>query len=122
MDHVLGADLIGDTVSLGRLGGVEHDLDQAAAIAQIDEDQVAVVTAAVDPASQLYILANVLFPQFAAEVGLQHRKNLRQRRYLGECVAPQQYPAGAGRLACRQTATPRVSHGLEAQSTRGRSL
>ena len=39
-------------MSLGRAGRVEDDLDEARAVAQLDEDQLAQIAAAVDPARQ----------------------------------------------------------------------
>ena len=49
-EHVLGAQLVGELEGLARGVRVEDELDQAGAVAQVDEDQAAVVAAAVDPA------------------------------------------------------------------------
>ena len=48
--HVLGAQLVGELEGLAGAVGVEDELDDAGAVAQVDEDQAAVVAAAVDPA------------------------------------------------------------------------
>ena len=50
-DHVLGAQRVrGWRVPSRRALGVEDELDDPGAVAQVDEDQAAVVTAAMDPA------------------------------------------------------------------------
>ena len=49
-DRVLGAQLLGELVRLRRVLGVEDELQDAGAVAQVDEHQAAVVAAAVDPA------------------------------------------------------------------------
>ena len=51
-DDVLGAGLFGFGVGLGGEGFVENDLGDAGAVAEIEEDEVAVVAAAVDPAHE----------------------------------------------------------------------
>ena len=50
--HVLQAQLLGGRMGLG-VGRVDLDLDQTAAIAQVEEDQAAQVAPAVDPAVEL---------------------------------------------------------------------
>jgi hypothetical protein len=59
-------------VRLGRNGRIEDHLRQAVAVAQVDKDQRAVVTPAVNPAGQQCLLAGVLGPQLAARVGAIH--------------------------------------------------
>ena len=70
LDHVLGAHLVGGGIGLLGLLRVEHHLGDAVAVAQVDEDQRAVVAAAVHPARQAHLLALVLGAQLAAAVGL----------------------------------------------------
>jgi hypothetical protein len=48
---------------------VQHQLGQAVVVAQVDEDQAAVVALAVDPARQAHIGAGVGGAQGAAVVG-----------------------------------------------------
>jgi hypothetical protein len=48
---------------------VENDLRNASAVAQFEEDEIAVVAAAVDPAHQDHLLAGVGGSQIAAHVG-----------------------------------------------------
>jgi hypothetical protein len=45
---------------------VEDDLEDPGAIAEIDEDQAAVVAATMDPASDAHFRADVALPQLAA--------------------------------------------------------
>ena len=47
---------------------VEDDLGDAGAVAHVEEDEVAVVAAAVDPAHQDYVLAVLFDAEFAAHV------------------------------------------------------
>jgi hypothetical protein len=56
-------------VAFGRQFLVEDDLGDAAAVAQIEKDQVAVVAAAVDPAHEDDVLAGVSGAKIAAHVG-----------------------------------------------------
>ena len=55
--HVLGAQALGQRRS--RRARVEDELDDARAVAQVDEDQAAVVAAAVDPAGDADLAADV---------------------------------------------------------------
>jgi hypothetical protein len=48
---------------------VEDDLRDAGAVAEVEEDEVAVVAAAVDPAHEDNVLAGVGGAQIAAEMG-----------------------------------------------------
>src|SRR5207302_5552089 len=65
-DDVLAAQLPGLRRGLRCIGRVEDHLDHAPAVAEVDEDQAAVVAAAGDPAVEVDLLAHVLSPQLAA--------------------------------------------------------
>ena len=67
-DNVLGADLFALQVAFGRQLLVEDDLGDAGAVAEVEEDEVAVVAAAVDPAHQNHLLAGVGGAQVAAQM------------------------------------------------------
>ncbi len=54
---------------LGNQFFIEHNLGNAAAVAHIEKDQVAVIAATVNPAHEHYLLAGVGGTQFAAEMG-----------------------------------------------------
>ena len=69
-ENVLVAHFAGDGVGVGRGLRVEDDLDEAAGIAQVDEDETAVVPPAVHPAGEQHFLAAVLFSEVAAVVCL----------------------------------------------------
>ncbi len=58
--------------------GIEDDLDEATAIAEVDEDQPAVVAATVHPTSEGHLLAAVLFPEVATIMGLIMHFRLRR--------------------------------------------
>ena len=82
----LGVDGFGDTVNdfsgetdggfnapvfdafVKRFGRIDNDLSQAVVVAQIDENDAAVVAYAMDPAGNFYSFANVFFAQLAAGV------------------------------------------------------
>ena len=49
LDHELVAQLVGRGMGLGAVVGIEHQLDDAAAVAQVDEDQAAVIAARAPP-------------------------------------------------------------------------
>ena len=68
-DDVLGPHLFALRVALGSELFVEHHLGNAAAVAHVEEDQVAVIAAAVDPAHQDHVFAGVGGAQIAAVVG-----------------------------------------------------
>ena len=68
-DDILGAHLLALGVAVGDKLLVENDLGDAAAVAEVEEDEVAVVAAAVDPAHEDDVLACVGGAQIAAEVG-----------------------------------------------------
>ena len=65
-DHVLGAQLLGRRVRLARALRAEDELHEARAVAQVDEDQPAVVAPAVDPAGDAHGLADARRAQLAA--------------------------------------------------------
>ena len=67
LDHELVAQLFG----LGKLGlvvGIEHDLQQTLAVAQVHENDAAMVAAAMDPAGNRNLLTDQLFVDLAAVV------------------------------------------------------
>ncbi len=68
-DDVLGADLLAFEVAVGSQFFVEDDLGDAGAVAEVEEDEVAVVAAAVDPAHEDDLLAGVGGAQVAAQMG-----------------------------------------------------
>ena len=51
-DDELGADALGVGVGARGVGLVDHDLGDPVAVAQVEEDELAVVAAAVDPAGE----------------------------------------------------------------------
>ena len=78
VDHALQPDRLGG--GEGRAAGVEHALGQALVVAQVDEEQMAVVALAMDPAGQPGRHADVLGPQLAAGVGaIRRRRHPRSR-------------------------------------------
>ena len=64
--HVLGAQLVPELERLARLVGVEDELDEPGAVAQVDEDEPAVVAAAVDPAGDPDLGADAVGQHLAA--------------------------------------------------------
>ncbi len=58
-EHVLRARLLGERVRLGDARRVEHELDHAAAVAEVDEDEIAVVAPARDPAGETHLATDV---------------------------------------------------------------
>ena len=68
-DDELGADLAGAGVGLGLDVRTEDHLHQAAGVAQIDEDDAAVVALFLDPAAEDDLLADVFGAHLAAAVG-----------------------------------------------------
>ena len=59
-DDELVADAARRLVGLRSLGPVDHDLGDAVAVAQVEEDELAVVPPAMDPARQLRVAADVV--------------------------------------------------------------
>ena len=67
-DHELVAQLVRDVRGRGRGLRVDHDLDDAALVAQVDEDEPAEVAAPRDPAGERDLAADVVGTQRAAEL------------------------------------------------------
>ena len=66
-DHAFAAYRLGDPED--RAGAVHDDLRHAVVVAQVDEQQVAVVALALHPARKAGLVADMLGPQLAARVG-----------------------------------------------------
>jgi hypothetical protein len=67
----LNDELVAELLGLGKLllvVGVEDDLQQAIAVAQVDEDDATVVAPAMDPAGNRNLLTDQLFIDLAAVV------------------------------------------------------
>ncbi len=79
LDHVFAAQALGRGKGFG-LVGIEHDLDQPAAIAQIHEDHPAVVAAPVHPAADGDFAVDCSGGDFAAVVGSHHGARLKPRK------------------------------------------
>ena len=73
----LVAQRLGGAMGVGRQLGVEHHLHHALAVAQVDEDKVAVVAPAMHPPGQCNPRAHVLFAHVAAANRLQQGRLLR---------------------------------------------
>ncbi len=67
-NHVFGADLLALGVSFGREFLVENHLGDAAAIAHVKKDEVAVVAATVNPAHQNHAFASMSGTKFPAQM------------------------------------------------------
>ena len=67
-EHELVPDLVRELGRLGRELRVDHELRDPAAVAQVDEDQAAVVAAACDPAGEDELLADELLRRLAGHV------------------------------------------------------
>jgi hypothetical protein len=68
-NDVLGANLFAFQVAVGGELLVEHDLDDAGAVTEIEKDEVAVVAAAIDPAHEDDLLTGVCGAEIATHVG-----------------------------------------------------
>src|SRR5262249_52816109 len=84
-EHVLGTQLVGELEGLAGAVGVEDELDDSGAVAKVDEDQAAVVAAAVGPAGDPRlggdpVRQDLAAPGVAVGVG-------RQRRRAGHSLA-----------------------------------
>ena len=66
--HILRPHLLALGVAFGGQLLVQHHLGNAAAVAQIEKDEIAVIAAAVDPAHHHHVLAGLGGAQFAAEI------------------------------------------------------
>ena len=69
LHHPLVAGRLGCSVGIGRVVGVGHHLGDPIAVAQVEEGQVAVVTAPMHPTGERHPLANVRCAQLTAGVG-----------------------------------------------------
>ena len=96
-DDELGPHLAGDRVGGGSGGPVEHDLGDAVAVAQVQEDQLAEVAPAVDPAGQGHGLAGRFGACFAARRGPVERLHGRPHGTGGDGTAPAAFSRGGGR-------------------------
>ena len=67
LHHELVAQLLG-LVELGLVVRVEHHLQEAFAVAQVHEDDAAMIAAAMDPAGNRNLLTDQLFVDLAAVV------------------------------------------------------
>ena len=72
LDHVFAAQLVREFGDLRIFLGAEDDLRDPFAVAQINENNAAVVAAGVNPARQGDGLADVFFAEDVAEVGAIH--------------------------------------------------
>jgi len=52
--------------------GVEHDLDDAVGVAEVDEDEATVVSTAMDPAGELHLAAGIGGVEVPAECVFEH--------------------------------------------------
>ena len=87
-DHVLGPQPLGGGVRLRGGLGMEDELDQPAAVAQVDEDQPAVVAPAVDPAGDAHGLADAPRVELAApRVAVRRSRAAASQRDLARCGA-----------------------------------
>ena len=64
--------------NLGMFLGPEDDLGDAFAVAQIDENDAAVVAAGIDPAGKGDGLADVIYAELMAEMGAVHGGSVGQ--------------------------------------------
>ena len=83
----LHGQLPGGGERLGRALAAGDHLHDAGGVAEVEEDQSAVVAPAVHPPGECDLLALVFGPQFAATVSLQHRAESRTRPIGGQCEA-----------------------------------
>ena len=72
-EDVLGAHLLRTSVGLGGVRRIEHELHDATAIPQVDEDEPAVVAATGDPAGQADLASDVGGTQLAGIGVTQHQ-------------------------------------------------
>ena len=72
LHHVFAAHFGRVLVGGGRHVGVEYDLNQAGEVAQVEEDEAAMVAAAMHPPRQRHPLPHVCFAKFATINRLQH--------------------------------------------------
>ena len=122
-EHALQAHVLG--VGKERMLGLEHDLGDAVMVAQIDEQQLPVITLAVHPAGQAHRLADMGGAQLAAVVGAigmhgglvvrshgtskaHHCRGVKVTE-AGSCQAGSERMAGRTPAAGAQLASPRPS-------------
>ncbi len=88
--HVLGAELVGRARTASpAVVGVEDELDDAGAVAQVDEDQAAVVAAAVDPAGDPRLGVDAVAEHLAAPgVAVPVRAQGRERSLIRLSLRP----------------------------------
>ncbi len=84
--HELVPDLVRECRRLGGVLGVDHDLRDAGAVAQVDEYEAAVVAAPVSPPGERDPLADELLRRLAAHVGApDHRSSLPRTSAWASC-------------------------------------
>ena len=88
--HELGAQPLGEMVRLGREAGIEDELHEAGAVAQVDEDEIAVVAPAGHPAGQPHVAPDVGDTQLAG----QRRTQLTERCFARHASPPPLPPRG----------------------------
>ena len=105
-DLAAGVDDALDTNRLGHLDrlrgvlGVDHELDNAAAIAQIDEDQTAMVAQARGPTGGVHLVAELGGVKFAAVPGpVRHVLPLRLHEMVDQIVERNFHLLAAGHIA-----------------------
>src|SRR5581483_6081944 len=76
-DHALGAHRLGRLEHRAR--DVDYDLGDAVMVAQVDEQQIAMIALALDPARQAGLLADMFRPQLAARMGSVDRRHSANR-------------------------------------------
>ena len=115
----LVADLVRELRRLRRALGVDHELRDPGAVAQVDEDEPAVVAAPRGPAGERQPLADVLGPRLAAhEVAPAHGESLPRRSRRGR-AASSGWPGARG--ASRRPA-PTIDGRRRAEPPRLRQL
>ena len=97
-DHELGADPARDGMRLGRVGLVDDDLGDAVPVAQVQEDQLAVVAATMDPAGE---------PRVAPASGPAARRRCGCDRAWRGWASGRAWPAYGSRRTVRSAAVPR---------------
>jgi hypothetical protein len=84
LNDIFAARLAGVGVGVGRLIRIDGDLGHAEAVAQIDEDQPAMVATPVHPAGQRHTFANMRKVKFATSMRLQHKTPFLVGRASGQ--------------------------------------
>jgi len=100
-DHIFRPDRLRRRERLGRLLGIEDRLGHTVAIAQVREQQTAVVPDAVDPAQQHHLASGVAGPELAT--GGRPLEELRCLRHPpSRAISPRRVPRRSA-PACRRT-------------------